>query len=170
MTKKKPAKRKTRYLEFGKPVVNARPPGATPADLIRALGAVALGQSLPAGWDVEQPYRNSPTAADWKQEPVEQMVQRSARRGGDFVGIWLNRVLKRKARQYGISLRSPRRATPQEIEDDEEIVEREAEREAPEFEALAKQKKRSAAARKGWVTRRAAAAKKRPPRAKKGNR
>jgi hypothetical protein len=158
MSKKKPAKRKTRYLEFGKPVVITRPPDATPADLVKVLGAAVVTGRLPAGWDVEQPFRNSPTGA-WKQEPVLQMVKKSARRGGDFVGIYLNRFLKKQANRYGVTLASPRRATAAETARDERTQERTASRESGEFEALAKFQKRSAAAKRGWVTRRAKQAK-----------
>lgn len=158
MRKKKTTKRKSRYLEFGKPIVHARPPRATPADLVKVLGAAALGQRLPRGWDVEQTWRNGPNAP-WKSEPVEQMVKRSGKRSGNFVGIYLDRFLRRQAKHYGVTLAEPREATDEEIEADEEMQERSAEREAPEFEALAKAQKRSAAARKGWATRRRAAAK-----------
>ena len=145
--------KRTRYLEFGTPRVHRRPADATPADLVDALGQAALGRGLPRGWEVDQPYRNS-ASGSWKSLPVEQMIEDSADRGGDFIGIYLNRFLGRQAQRLGVTLGQPREATPEEAEAFRRREERVSEREAGEFEELAKKQKRSAAAKKGAETRR----------------
>ena len=178
MAKKRTAKNGPRYLEFAPPRVLERPPGSTPADLVQALGAAVLTGELPPGWNVETGWRNNKNKP-FKFEHIEQMIADSAARGGDFNGIFYNRYLRSKAKKYGVALRAPRVATPQEAEQFEEESEEIRERERPEFEALARQqkrataarrgaaaskrlageRKRSQAARKGWQTRRANAAK-----------
>jgi hypothetical protein len=149
--------KKSRHLEFGTPIVHRKPKGATPGDLVQALAAAVLHGELPPGWSVDQPWRNSP-GASWKIDDVESMIEASAGRGGDFNGIYFNRFLRLNARRWGVKLGAPRAATRAEEEADEEAVEEAAERERPEFEHLARQQKRSAAAKKAAATRRAAQA------------
>lgn len=174
MAKKKKSKKTSRYLEFSPPRIIKRPAGSTPKDLVQALAAAVLTGELPAGWTVQQGWRNSPKRP-FKYANVETMVSNSANRGGDFNAIYLNRYLRKRAVKYGVELREPREATEEEEELFERDEQRIRERESGEFEELARKqkraaaeqfKKRSNASKEGWKTRRANAAKKRKARRK----
>ena len=149
--------KRTRFLQFSPPRVLERPPGSTPADLVQALAAAVISGHLPSGWNVEQGWRNSPTAP-FKYDDIESMVGKSANRGGDFNSLYFNRYLRKRANLYGVQLRAPREATEQEEFDFEEEAEEIRERESGEFEQLAKKQKRVAAAKRGAATRKAAQA------------
>ena len=174
MAKKAKKKAAARFLQFAPPKVLKRPAGSTPKDLVLALAAAVLTGELPAGWSVQQGWRNSPKKP-FKYANVETMVSKSANRGGDFNALYLNRYLRKRANQYGVELRSPREATEEEEELFERDEERIRERESGEFEELARKQKRAAAeqfekrsnaSKEGWKTRRANAAKKRKARRK----
>lgn len=142
---------KSHRLEFLKPKVIRKPDGASPADLIVALGQAAVTGSLPAGWEVEQGWKNG--EGEEKYVPVEKMVRDSAGRG-NFTGMYLNRYLGFYARRYGVSLPQIRTATEQEAELFHRRDEYAQQRESVESATLARKMKRSKAAAKGAETRR----------------